>query len=355
MSAPWLSPRWLDALLGNTRRAKPTAKPAHARLELERLEDRDVPTTFNLSGTTLTIYGTPVNDNFVFSKSTTASGGLVATVYTFTMDDQQITYTDAEVKNVNVYGLGGNDTAVVYLNDTFNNNNFPNQPQQLPFTAVATAGGGYVLDNTGSAFMSFSGFQNSSCYLPDNVTGYLYTPPFNKIASNFPSLFVTAGNYSYVSGNGEFHLVSGGKAIYGFSTNITDQVYHYDGGTKSTFVASGAAYSYISGADGTAYFNVAMGFKTVYAFATPSVGDVAYFYDSPGNDSFVGNTTISYLSGNANGNAYIDVAEGFGHVYAESFVGGLDFAYDLDASVNTIIGKFVLIPLGPRNGGARNG
>jgi hypothetical protein len=355
MSAPWLSPHWLAALFRKPRRTKPNAKLCRVRLELERLEDRDVPTTFNLSGTTLTIYGTPVNDNFVFAKSTTVSGGIVSTTYTFTMDDQQMTYTDAQVKNVNVYGLGGYDTAVVYLNDTFVNNNFPGQSQQLPFTAVATAGGGYVLDNTGKAFMSFSGFQNSSSYLPDQVTGYLYTPPFNKIASNFPSLLVTAANYSYVSGNGQFHLVSGGKAVYGYSTNVTDQAYHYDEGSKSTFVASGDAYSYMSGADGIPYFNVAVGFKTVYAFATPGIGDVAYFYDSPGNDSFVGNTTISYLSGNTGGNAYIDVAEGFGHVYAESFVGGLDFAYNFDASVNTVIGSFVLIPLGARNGGARNG
>lgn len=357
MSAPWLSPRWLAALLGNARRTKPAAKPARFRLELETLESRDVPTTFNLSGTMLTIYGTPSNDNFVFSKSTTVSGGIVSTTYTFTMDDQQMTYLDSQVTNVNVYGLGGNDTAVVYLNDTFSNNNFSGQNQQLPFTAVATAGGGYVLNNTGNVFMQLYQFQNSSFYLPSNVTGYLYTPPYNSIASSAPSTLVTAGNYSYVTStcfvaaNDQFHLISGGDAVYGFSTNANDQAYHYDQG-QTTFVASGDAYSYMSG---NVFFNVAMGFHTTYAYATAGNGDVAYFYDSPGSDTFVGNATTSYLSGTSPGIKYFDVAQGFSHVYADSFVGGTDFAYNFDPSVNTVSGNFILIPFGPQNVGARNG
>jgi hypothetical protein len=345
MSSPWLSSPWLAALFGNSPRSRPAAKSSRVRLELEALEDRDVPTTFNLSGTTLTIFGTPVNDNFVFSKATSVTGGIVSTVYTFTMDDQQMTYTDAEVKAVNVYGLGGSDTAVVYLNDTFVNNNFSAQPQQLPFTAVATAGGGYVLDNTGQVFMQLNQFQNSSFYLPSNVTGYLYTPPFNSLVSMAPGTFVTAGSYSYVTGDGEFHLVSGGKAIYGFSTNANDQAFHYDQG-QSTYLASGNTYSYMSG---NGFFNVAVGFNTSYAYATPGNGDVAYFYDSAGNDTFVGGTSTSYLSGTVNKTAYFDVVQGFGHVYAESFMGGVDFAYLDDPSVNTLIGNWIKIPLGARN------
>jgi hypothetical protein len=346
MSSPSYSSKWLAALFGNVRRGKPGAKPSRVRLELEALEDRDVPTTFNLIGTTLTVYGTPVNDDFVFSKATTVTGGIVSTIYTFTMDDQQATYTDAQVQAVNVYGLGGSDTAVVYLNDSFINNNLSTQPQQLPFTAVATGGGGYVLNNIGNVFMQFNQFQNTSFYLPSNVTGYLYTPPFNSLTSSAPSTFVTAGSYSYVTGGGEFHLVSGGRAIYGFSTNANDQAFHYDQG-QTTYVASSNAYSYMSG---NGFFNVAMGFNTTYAYATAGNGDVAYFYDSAGNDTFVGGTSTSYLSGTVNNTAYFDVTQGFSHVYAESFVGGVDFAYLNDPSVNTLIGGWIKIAQGARNG-----
>jgi hypothetical protein len=186
------------------------------------------------------------------------------------------------------------------------------------------------------------------------VTGYLYTPAFNRFTppGSF-STFVTAGNYSYVTANGEFHLVSGGQAIYGFATNASDQVYHYDAGAaQTTFVASGNSYSYMSGTEnGTPFFNVAMGFDTVYAYATPGNRDVAYFYDTPANDTFVGTATYSYMSGNPNGHPYFDEAQNFGIVFAESFVGGLDFAYNYDTAVNVVIGKFVSIPVAARNNG----
>src|SRR5205823_26051 len=144
------------------------------------------------------------------------------TIYSFTMNSEQMSYTDAQVKTVLVYGLGGNDTGVVDLSDSFTITG-QNSPQQLPFTAVLNTGGGYVLNNIGDVFLQFYQFTNSAAYLPNNVSGFLYTPP----SSN--SRLVTAGHYSYVTGNGEFHLINGGSALYGFSTNASDQVYHYDG------------------------------------------------------------------------------------------------------------------------------
>jgi hypothetical protein len=272
------------------------------------------------------------------------------------MNDQEASYTDAQVKNVNVYGLGGYDTAVVLLSDSFTvtGQGTMSTTQQLPWTAVATAGGGYVLDNTGAVFMQLYNFQNSSFYLPSNVTGYLYTPKFGPLTPPGAfSTFVTAGNYSYVTGNGEFHLVSGGQAIYGFATNASDQVYHYDAGAAQTaFVTSGNSYSYMSGTEnGTAFFNVAMGFNTVYGYATPGNGDIAYFYDTPANDTFVGTATYSYMSGKPNGFTYFDEAQNFSTVYAESFEGGLDFSYNYDTAVNIIVGDFVAIPVAARNNG----
>ena len=79
------------------------------------------------------------------------------------------------------------------------------------------------------------------------------------------------------------------------------------------------------------------------------VGDIAYFYDSAGNDTFVGNTTYSYLSGTVSGNSFINVAQGFTNVYALSFVGGTDYSYNYDATVNTYVTGFIDLTPRPRN------
>ena len=95
-----------------------------------------------------------------------------------------------------------------------------------------------------------------------------------------------------------------------------------------------AGYSYLYG---SGYFNEAAGFKTVYAFATGSgASDVANLYDTPGNDTFVGQgaSGVLYTTSASYGSI------GFGQVNIVSFQGGYDQAF-----ASSIL--FVLTKYGP--------
>ena len=61
----------------------------------------------------------------------------------------------------------------------------------------------------------------------------------------------------------------------------------------------------------------------------------AYFYDSAGNDDFVGFSRFTTMK-NADGEN--DIAAFFSQVYAFSFVGGHDTASVFDTNVNHVLG-----------------
>jgi hypothetical protein len=90
------------------------------------------------------------------------------------------------------------------------------------------------------------------------------------------------------------------------------------------------------------FFNVGVGFHVAYGISTHG-NAIRYLIDSPGNDTFVGNTTVSYLSGSDSMGNVFNVAEAFALVYAESFVGGNDYAYNHDASHNILNSKWNLL------------
>src|SRR5438105_13892077 len=103
---------------------------------------------------------------------------------------------------------------------------------------------------------------------------------------------------------------------------------------------SGTAYSFMLGTDhGAAFFNEAVGFQTNYGIAQHAGQDSAYFYDSPLDDVFVGNTATSYLYSDDSSGRYVefDYTQGFALVEAFSFVGGHDVAYVYDATVNAVV------------------
>ncbi len=145
-------------------------------------------------------------------------------------------------------------------------------------------------------------------------------------------VFVTAGTFSYMEGaDGTFHLVSGVPLVYGHTINGgVDAAWHYDTeNTGEEFVASGSEYSYMSG---NGFFNVAVAFPLTYAFSAGD--DSALFYDSPGVDTFVGDTNQSYMSGPG----FFNLATGFSSVSAQSFVGGADSCYLRDPTLNRAAG-----------------
>ena len=62
--------------------------------------------------------------------------------------------------------------------------------------------------------------------------------------------------------------------------------------------------------------------------------------DSPGNDTFVGGTSYSYMyiPGSTTPFAEFDAAYAFALVYGQSFVGGMDIAINNDPTHNILVG-----------------
>jgi len=92
-------------------------------------------------------------------------------------------------------------------------------------------------------------------------------------------------------------------------------------------------------AGGALYDRVAKAFDNVYAYGEGSGTDLAYLYDSAGDDSFLGKPDESRLSGPG----YLAVAKAFDEVYAEATEGTDTAELDdsewddsLDATVNSI-------------------
>jgi hypothetical protein len=352
-----------------------TSLPRGVRLSLERLEDRWVPSAFSYDAGTqsLTITGSTTGANqFQFDQvtiSVPANGKF--TRYTFTMDGETQQYGgpfQGAVTHVIVNGNGGADTATLTINSAYQ---LPGLPQTFTTTSVMILGpnGGRLqhdLNNTDSTnpmpqpvdFMLLNNFRNTYTYLT-HATNTL--PPAQAANTDSAQLtdsttgsdrFVTAGTYAYMTDDPNhptyFQLVSGAANVYGYSANPGhDSATHYDSaGSLDAFVSSGSLYSYLSGSDtnNQAFFNEAVGFMDNYGVATHG-NALAYLIDSPHNDVFVGRTSYSYLyNDNADGTlALFNLAQGFQKVYAQSFNGGTDFAYNFDINQNVLGGNWILL------------
>jgi hypothetical protein len=196
----------------------------------------------------------------------------------------------------------------------------------------------------GSLFLTLSGFTKEYALMGHADSGLILG------TGGLQNFFVSAGGYAYMTSGDGFYDISGSQYVYGFANNASDVAYHYDGSAASALVMSGIAYSFMLGTDkGQSFFNEAVGFTTSYGIAQHPRQDTAYFYDSPGNDVFVGSPpaapSASYMYiGNATGTyAEFDYAQGFAAVYAYSFVGGTDYAYVYDPVVNTVVGFHRLV------------
>src|SRR5205085_11217229 len=134
--------------------------------------------------------------------------------------------------------------------------------------------------------------------------------------------------------------LQGAKYVYSYALSTTlDYAYHYDGSGASVYVVSGIAYSLSLGSDkGRSFFNEGVGFRFNEGIATHASQDVAYFYDSPGNDNFVGYSQYTSMTSGDGSFAENDIAAYFTTIYAYSFVGGSDTASVYDTNVNHVLG-----------------
>jgi CSLREA domain-containing protein len=292
--------------------------------------------TYNQATKVLTISGT----TFLFTQTTTANGATLHTTYTFTMDGQAVTLPDTLLAGVVVNGLSPYNTATLITNDTYVGPGGVTHETTEAITIGDFGGKVQKLDaqNVAHDFLSLSNFQVACAIAGPADEGFITCTPGVK------NVFVGGGGYAYMNTGDkaqDFYYIKGAKSVYSYAVNPTDFAYQYDGSGPSTYVVSGTAYSYETGTDaGKSFFNEAVGFKFNYGIAQHPSQDVAYFYDSPKNDIFVGNTTNSYMYSSPDGMtlAESDYALGFTQVYAESFVGGTDYAYVYDTTVNHVTG-----------------
>src|SRR5262249_52730838 len=104
-----------------------------------------------------------------------------------------------------------------------------------------------------------------------------------------PNTFTARPTTASLSGGGSAVSVAGFKTVRATTSSSADVAYLYDSTGDDVFVGtpgSGSLQSSLQGA-ATSYFNVAVGFSQVYASSTMG-NDVATLFDSAGNDQLVG-------------------------------------------------------------------
>jgi hypothetical protein len=121
-----------------------------------------------------------------------------------------------------------------------------------------------------------------------------------------------------LSQNGQTIYLNGESTVYAYGT-AADAAYLADSSGNDTFAGT-ATFSYLSGTD---FLELAAGYGHVYAIASHGGNDLAYLYGSTGNDTFVGTPTFGYLAGNG----FLNDAVGFPTVYATGNASGYHVAY----------------------------
>jgi hypothetical protein len=219
-----------------------------------------------------------------------------------------------------------------------------NSPVQAGALTLGPSGGS--LGTAALDVLDFSGFATVYGYMGRGDTGVLNATPGEQ------NTFVSAGTYSYLTNLNSFYLISGASHVYSYAAGPRDAAYHYDGSGPdavghSTLFMSGTDYSWIGGVENNIdFFNSANGYHTNVAIAFHPNQDTAYFVDSPGNDVFASYTNYSYMySANPDGSlAEFDAAlGGFAQIFAASYVGGIDYAYNFNTPGHVLITGFIML------------
>jgi predicted outer membrane repeat protein len=252
-----------------------------------------------LSGTTLTITGTPRDDTVYIQLGTTD-------VVTF--DGAVYSVAGAAVSAIDYVGNGGADSVSVFTTGT------GNVASLFPHAGMVQ-GAGYTVNVQGVSTLNVNGGSTDRAYLSTS-------------AGN--DSFVGAPTYAYVSGAGFLEQVGGFGNVTAFAGGSGARAYLFDAPGDDIFVATPTfAYLYGSG-----FFNEASGFAHVTAYATAGKTDSAYLFDSPGDDVFVATPNFAYLYGTG----YFNEVSGFDRVVANSRAGGNDVAFLYGAPGDVLVG-----------------
>jgi Putative Ig domain len=302
--------------------------------------------SYDIPSKTLTITGS----NFTYSQATTNGEGGLQTNYTFAMDGFFETLPATTVARVVVNNPGPNaGSATLFTNDTYvGSDGLTHETSEIvllgPLDLGSAGGNGLIqkVDANGNAanFLQLINFPTSLAFVGPADNGRLYG------TAGVTNTLYTVGGYSYMQAPGILHQISGAAYVYGYAAGPSDTELLFDGSGPTAVVISGTAFSYASGTDnGQAFFNVGVGFRVNEGIAQHPGQDIAYMLDSQQSDVFVGLSTNSYMY-NTDGNGNINMLNevfGFATVYAESFVGSIDFAYIYDSSRNITTGFVVLL------------
>lgn len=311
----------------------------------ESLEKRDLfaVTGFQVSGSTLNVYGTSGNDAFEFTAGSQ---------YRVALNGDVRTYNASSISKINFVGGGGTDAAVLTGGSSA-------ETAKLSPNSGTLTGSGYTL--TLSAFFTIDvrGDAADQAWLYDSKQNetFVGTPlrsellgsTFNNIAAGFgkvnvyataggtdtASLYDSAGDdtflslptYSSLSGAGYYLYVSSFDSVSGYALNGgNDTANLHDSSGNDTFTARPDQARFI----GSGFDNLAQSFERVNAYARTGGVDKAYLYDSSGDDTFLARSTYAYMSGIG----YYNYTEAFDEVYGAAIYGGYDTAWLYDSAGN---------------------
>ena len=279
-------------------------------------------TPYSVSGSTLTVTGTPSADQFSITVGASSSMA--------DMDGITQNFSTPPITNVIFNGGGGADVTTIVaeqgaITATFNLNQ----------TTVTGSNYTYQINNSPTVYVF--GASGDTATMNDTASDDVFTGlPAYSVMNN-----ATTNPTTY------WHEAIGFGTVNAVATTGTDNADLYDSSGNDTFTSNSTS----SQMAGTGYQLDAAGFETAYGFFSsgadtanigPTSGTKTYVYgtsadtanltDSAGNDTFTAVPAASYSV--LQGSGYYNEAISFGTVQATSSNGGTDTANFYDTTGN---------------------
>jgi len=263
--------------------------------------DYQVANLISINGSNVVVHGTAGDDTFAFVAGDTLR---------VTANDMQYVFARGDVTKVTFQGRGGDDSIRITGSSA-------DDIARLSVGHATLKGDDYLAVATSVEDVRV-------------VSGGGYDRVFFYDSAGDDRFVAHAENgFSYMDGNGYFHLARGFDQARAISVNGgSDRVFFYDSAGDDRFVAHAEnGFSYM---DGNGYLHLARGFDQVRAISVSGGADRAWFFDSAGDDRFVAHAQngFSYMDGDE----YFHLARGFDRVCGYSQSGGMDRAIFFDSS-----------------------
>jgi hypothetical protein len=264
-----------------------------------------------------TLFDSTGNDTFVGQPTTSA---LMGTGYSNTVSGYA---------NVSVSSSGGTDTA--YLYGSTGTDRFYGHENAAQASTSMLAGSGFQYQTTGFRYVF-------GLSVGGTDTAYLYNN--SGTANSFESNdhLSTGTSYSVLYGGTFYNQVNGFGSVFAASTSGKDSAYLHDTASDASGKDQFWGYQDHDILLGSGFYTRADGFLNVLGTATAGNHDVANMFDSAGGNRFYGHANFSLFVGDSfanqtNGDAFSTQVNNFGAVNATSTTGS-DIAYLYDSPGN---------------------